>query len=100
VKKSLSLPFAAGLVSRLTVTFNLPNVSSHRLPPLDLAKVFFRHSAVRITPMSVFRHQRLQNHSQPVAFFVPPGGIPPETRAAALTLSLENVVFLRSRKRF
>jgi hypothetical protein len=40
------------------------------------------------------------DHSQPIAFFMSPGGIPPETRAAVLTLSLENVVFLQSRKRF
>ena len=48
MKKSLSLPFAAGLVSRLAVTFDLPNVSSHCLPPPNLPKVFLRHSAADI----------------------------------------------------
>jgi hypothetical protein len=36
----------------------------------------------------VVRHKHPQDHSQSIAFFMSPGGIPPETRAAALTFIL------------
>jgi hypothetical protein len=48
VKKSLSLTFAAGLVTGLAVKFDLPDVSSHCLPTPNLSKVFLRHSAAHI----------------------------------------------------
>jgi len=48
VKKSLSLALAAGLVTGLAVKFDLPDVSSHCLPPPDLPKVLLRHTAAHI----------------------------------------------------
>jgi hypothetical protein len=48
VKKSLSLAFAAGLVTGLAVKFDLPDVSSHCLPSRYLPKVFLWHSAAHI----------------------------------------------------
>ena len=48
VKKSLPLTFAAGLVTRLAVKLDLSDVSSHCLPPPDLSKVLFGHSAANI----------------------------------------------------
>jgi hypothetical protein len=48
VKKSLSLAFAAGLVTGFAVQFDLPDVSSHGPPSPDLSKVFLRRSAAHI----------------------------------------------------
>ena len=48
VKESLSLAFPAGLVAGLAVKFDLPDVSSHCLPPPDLSKVFLRRTAADI----------------------------------------------------
>ena len=48
MKKSLSLVFAAGLVTGLAVKFDLPDVSSHCLPPPNLSKVFLRRTAAHI----------------------------------------------------
>jgi hypothetical protein len=53
------------------------------------------HAHVGLFGISIFKTIARQSHfsCRQVVF-------PPETRAAALTLSLENVVFLQSRKRF
>ena len=48
MKKGLSLAFAAGLVAGLAVKFDLPDVSSHCLPPPDLSMVFLRCTAAHI----------------------------------------------------
>ena len=45
VKKSLPLTFAARLITRLAMKFDLSDMSSYCLPPPDLSKVLVRHSA-------------------------------------------------------
>jgi hypothetical protein len=48
MQKSLSLAFATAHVALLTMKVDLPNMSSHCRPPLDLSKVFLGHSTARV----------------------------------------------------